>query len=91
MQFIVAHPFLASFTFIYLPNYLKTSQCAAHVNWKTPKLPSVLSYAGAVAVKTITTLWKEMKIYLQGLPSFIKPQIWLFHVVVLQNDSKKMD
>ena len=30
---------------------MKTSQCAAHINWKTPQLSSVLSQAGADVVK----------------------------------------
>ena len=34
---------------------MKTFQCAAHINWKTPQLPSILSYAGADVVKTITS------------------------------------
>ena len=33
--------------------------------------------------------WEKMKIYLQVLTSFIKHQIWLFHVVVLQTTAKK--
>ena len=35
---------------------MKASQCAAHNNWKTPQLPSVLSLVGADVVKTITSL-----------------------------------
>ena len=34
-------------------------------------------------------LGEKMKIYLQVLTSFIKPQIWLFHLVVLQTTAKK--
>ena len=30
-----------------------------------------------------------MKIYLQGLTYFIKPEIWLFYIVVLQTTAKK--
>ena len=35
---------------------MKRSECAAHINWKIPQLPSVLSYAGANEVKTITSI-----------------------------------
>ena len=35
---------------------MKRSQCAAHIHWKTPQLPSVLSYVGADEVKTITSI-----------------------------------
>ena len=34
---------------------MKRSQCTAHINWKIPQLPSVLSYAGADVVKTISS------------------------------------
>ena len=34
-------------------------------------------------VGTALTLGEKMKIYPQMLTSMIKPQIWLFHVVVL--------
>ena len=34
-------------------------------------------------------LGKKMKIYPQVLTIFIKPQIWLFHVVVLLTTAKK--
>ena len=34
-------------------------------------------------------LEEKMKIYPRVLTFFIKPQIWLFHVVVLQTTAKK--
>ena len=34
-------------------------------------------------------LGQKMKIYPQVLAFFIKPQIWLFHVAVLQTTAKK--
>ena len=34
-------------------------------------------------------LGQEMKIFPQVLTSLIKPQIWLFHVVVLQTTAEK--
>ena len=40
-------------------------------------------------VRTALNLGEKMKIYPQVLMSFIKPQIWLFHVVVLQMTTKK--
>ena len=40
-------------------------------------------------VGTALNLGEKMKIYLQVLTSLIKPQIWLFHVVVLQTSAKK--
>ena len=39
-------------------------------------------------VGTGLNLGEKMKIYPQLLTSFIKPQIWLFHVVVLQTTTK---
>ena len=41
-------------------------------------------------VGTALNLGEEMKIYAQVLTFFIKPQIWLFHVVVLQTTAKKL-
>ena len=40
-------------------------------------------------VVTALNIEEKMKIYPQVLTSFIKPQIWLFHVVVLQTAAKK--
>ena len=40
-------------------------------------------------VGTALNLGKKMKIYHQLLTSLIKPQIWLFHVVVLLTTAKK--
>ena len=40
-------------------------------------------------VGTAVKLGEKMKIYPQVLTFFIKPQIWLFHVVVLLTAAKK--
>ena len=40
-------------------------------------------------VGTALNLGKKMKIYHQVLTSLIKPQIWLFHVVLLLTTAKK--
>ena len=40
-------------------------------------------------VGTALNLGEKMKIYPQVLTFFIKPQIWLFHVVVLLTTAKK--
>ena len=40
-------------------------------------------------VRTALNLGEKMKIYPQVLTLFIKPQIWLFHVVVLLTTAKK--
>ena len=40
-------------------------------------------------VGTALNLGEEMKVYPQVLTLFIKPQIWLFHVVVLLTTAKK--
>ena len=40
-------------------------------------------------VGTTLYLGEKMKIYPQVLTFFIKPQIWLFHVVVLLTTAKK--
>ena len=40
-------------------------------------------------VGTAFNLWEKMKIYLEVLTFFIKPEIWLFHVVVLLTTAKK--
>ena len=40
-------------------------------------------------VGTALNLGEKMKIYPQAPTSLIKPQIWLFHVVVLQTTAKK--
>ena len=40
-------------------------------------------------VGTALNLREKMKIYPQVLTLFIKPQIWLFHVVVLLTTAKK--
>ena len=40
-------------------------------------------------VGTALNLGEKLKIHLQVLTSFIKPQIWLFHVVVLLTTAKK--
>ena len=40
-------------------------------------------------VGTALNLREKMNIYVQVLTSFIKPQIWLCHVVVLQTTAKK--
>ena len=40
-------------------------------------------------LRATLNLGEKMKIYLQVLTSFIKPQIWLFHVVFLLTTAKK--
>ena len=40
-------------------------------------------------VGTALNLGQKMKIYPQVMTLFIKPQIWLFHVVVLLTTAKK--
>ena len=40
-------------------------------------------------VRTALNLGEKMKLYPQVLTLFIKPQIWLFHVVVLLTTAKK--
>ena len=42
-----------------------------------------------ILVGTALNLGEQMKIYRQVLTSLIKPQIWLFHVVVLLTTAKK--
>ena len=42
-------------------------------------------------VGTVLNLGEKIKRYPQVLTFFIKPQIWLFHVVVFAFDDKKMD
>ena len=40
-------------------------------------------------IRTALNLGEKMKISPQVLTFFIRPQIWLFHVVVLQTTAKK--
>ena len=40
-------------------------------------------------VGTALNLQEKMKIYPQVVTFFIKPQIWMFHVLVLQTTAKK--
>ena len=40
-------------------------------------------------VETGLKLGEKMKAYLQVPTSFINPQMWLFHIVVLQTTAKK--
>ena len=42
-------------------------------------------------VGTALYLVEKMKIYPEVLMVFIKPQIWLFHVVVFADDGKEVD
>ena len=42
-------------------------------------------------VGTVLNLGEKLKIYLQVLTFFIKPQIWLFHVVVFADEGKEID
>ena len=42
-----------------------------------------------ILVGTALNLGKKMKIYPQVLTFVIQPQIWLFHVAVLQTTAKK--
>ena len=42
-------------------------------------------------VGTALNLGEKMKIYPQVLTFFIKPEIWLFHVVFFADDGKEMD
>ena len=47
------------------------------------------SFSKMTLVGTALHLGEKMKIYPQVLTFFIKPQSWLFHVVILQATAKK--